>query len=78
MMPKEESHCIPCPLCWPLLDRDYEEPHPHRSFEPRVMASPIDLTHNQQTPVLWVASGADTCELAVGTDGAESTREPQG
>ena len=42
------------------------------------MASPIDLIHNQQTPVLWVASGADTCELAVGTDGAESTREPQG
>jgi len=42
------------------------------------MASPVDLLHNQQTPVLRGSIKSRTCELATRTDGAESTAEPQG
>lgn len=42
------------------------------------MASPIDLLHNQQTPVLWGSLRSRTSELVTHTDGAESTAEPQG
>ena len=78
VMPKEEAHYIPYPLCQLVLARDYEELHPCRSLEPPGTASPIDLLHNQQTLVLWGSSGEDTCELPTHADAAESTAEPQG
>ena len=78
MMPKEDAHYIPCLLCQLVLTRDYEEFHPCRSFETPGTASPIDLLHNQQTPVLWDSSGEDTCELPTRSDAAEGTAEPQG
>ena len=60
---KKNPTVAPLPLCWPLPRQ-----HPGRaltqvgSTEPQPRPPPMDLLHHQQTPVLWIASGADTCE----------------